>query len=927
MALSITGRGYSVQGFLASGFLLANSGQHVTELINIEADGVFKSDPQIPVQVVNTYELKLLGANWSDFGFMPHQIIDLSGSFNDGNGTTSTLLQTNTIQDINGDTMTLVTPLSINPVFVGSMLPQGTFNSILNITITGLTVEQIVINHNLTYNSNQLSLPSLIDGEHNTFEFNGINSMIVGATIQGIQLGLKSGGAYTASIIERLADAGTRKKYRITLQYFLPDYDGDSTIPDWFAGIEALKSVFRISAHSQMNNPNGVQIASSSSHLGNTGWYNEEHNQGVNDFVISSVNIFDSLSNPIQTIDYSQVCKVDVLISGLVPPDPDVEVKFDLLPDNNYFKNNQFTHAQNRHTSYIKPSLSLAFGRAGEQIALQNLSTTVTGNDILVSFETNPNAAFTNFINNSDPSQKNYRISVTVQNDSGVNNCVSLLVKEGVLEIAPIPDQPYNNVDEVGFIIHPQTLADPHTQSLESRTEDDIVFHSIFRLDKNVLWEELRLRTFVRRISDGAEFDLESKTIPFAQFPMVGGVLQFNYNEYIPQFLDSPDRNKIELRLTGTSAGIDYEVELISSMFNNWRDWLPNNNAFLDFYDLSLPNFGRSNEWVRYMQLAGYEIWTKATLVLDGIGYYFEAQNTIKDYDEDFSGVTVINLYDNNWNPVNALVAGQIMTIEAVHTLTSDTWLNPWGWISIRPYQNEINKRISTVWNWSSQDMPLLPEIGNTVASLSFPTPNVAVVRARVDTTNIDVDNVSIIARIEDTEIPLPCVSYLTFMVNKIEELAEDLGDDYDLAFEAFMAMDISEEVGICCPDCNPLVIASPEVFIESMSPACCLNYRSGVTPPIAGDPCVDPFYFESYAQDLYNTFELDLLIANSDNNNDAATLHAFLLSIDWSMANEIAGKINDRGIYFQCSDGVPQHGYLIGGGGQGLNNELDLIL
>src|SRR5690606_34944649 len=156
---------------------------------------------------------------------------------------------------------------------------------------------------------------------------------------------------------------------------------------------------------------------------------------------------------------------------------------------------------------------------------------------------------------------KNYRFSVTVQNATGINNCVSLLVKEGQMEVAPIPDQPYKKVKEVGFIIHPQVITDAHATVLESRTEDDIVFHSLSWLDKNVPWEELRLRTFVRRISDGAEFDLESKTIPFAQSPSVGGVLQFNYNEYLPQFLDSPERNKVELRLTGASTALDYEVE------------------------------------------------------------------------------------------------------------------------------------------------------------------------------------------------------------------------------------------------------------------------------------------------------------------------------------------------------------------------------
>src|SRR5690606_585772 len=118
---------------------------------------------------------------------------------------------------------------------------------------------QLTVKHNLTLNSNQLNLNSVIDGEANVFEFNGIDTMTVGAIAQGVQLGLKSGGSYTNYTIERLPDAGTKRVYRVDLTYFLPDYDGDSLIPDWFAGTEALKSVFEISAHTQANNPNGVQ--------------------------------------------------------------------------------------------------------------------------------------------------------------------------------------------------------------------------------------------------------------------------------------------------------------------------------------------------------------------------------------------------------------------------------------------------------------------------------------------------------------------------------------------------------------------------------------------------------------------------------------------------------------------------------------------
>lgn len=74
MALSITGRGWSAQGYIANGFLLANSGQLIREICTIEIDGTYKSDGQTPVQVVSPYILKLLGANWSDKGFLPAKV-------------------------------------------------------------------------------------------------------------------------------------------------------------------------------------------------------------------------------------------------------------------------------------------------------------------------------------------------------------------------------------------------------------------------------------------------------------------------------------------------------------------------------------------------------------------------------------------------------------------------------------------------------------------------------------------------------------------------------------------------------------------------------------------------------------------------------------------------------------------------------------
>ena len=90
---------------------------------------------------------------------------------------------------------------------------------------------------------------------------------------------------------------------QITLQYFLPDIeDATFDIPEWFDADKCLKPTYRFVCYPEINNPNSSLIESFSSNLGNTGWYNEEHNQGVNDFTVSNVSI---VSNPISLDKFS----------------------------------------------------------------------------------------------------------------------------------------------------------------------------------------------------------------------------------------------------------------------------------------------------------------------------------------------------------------------------------------------------------------------------------------------------------------------------------------------------------------------------------------------------------------------------------------------------------------------------------------------
>ena len=62
---------------------------------------------------------------------------------------------------------------------------------------------------------------------------------------------------------------------------------------------------------------------------------------------------------------------------------------------------------------------------------------------------------------------RGFRLSVSVQSDTGINNNVSLTAYLNVLELAPIPDEPFNDYDELGLITHPLTINDTHVNLRE----------------------------------------------------------------------------------------------------------------------------------------------------------------------------------------------------------------------------------------------------------------------------------------------------------------------------------------------------------------------------------------------------------------------------------------------------------------------------
>jgi hypothetical protein len=93
---------------------------------------------------------------------------------------------------------------------------------------------------------------------------------------------------------------------------------------------------------------------------------------------------------------------------------------------------------------------------------------------------------------------------------------------------------------------------------------------------------------------------------------------------------------------------------------------------------------------------------------------------------------------------------GSDVKIEAVHQATTNLdQKDLWGWIALRPKESDPRSLISTVWDWSSNNLPLKPLIGETKVKVTYPTATSVKFEALIDTSNLS-DDVTIVSRVED---------------------------------------------------------------------------------------------------------------------------------------------------------------------------------
>lgn len=833
MSITISNRKYTrLRNNEESSFLLGGKDDIIQYEFDVISRFQFVSNQQQPVEIIAGDSARILGGNWSDYGFLVGDVVLIT--FIPDSGTF--IPTTATIQDIQGDTVIFTT--SPMTAFVDQIFPGGG-NSQFVLTQNVLQhPAKIEVLFNLIPNSANGGVNSLVDGEVNKIEFNAV--LPVGGSSGGVLVGNRSGGAIVNSLITRSADVGSVRQFKIKIAFinWLSFDEGDLSRISPYQANETIKTFAQIKSYRQATNPNSVLSINDSNTLGNVGWYNENYNQGNNPFVVTNFTLQDTDGNPLIAIDYAQTTKVKITVTSGGSFQNEWLIMGYNVPFDDRYKNKQTSFAENVFLSWTRKLAAQFQGLNGGNMAISSVSVDVSSFGVaLIEFDLIPNAAFTQYFASLPDGDRFYRLSLTLQTTAGSatnNDATTLLLFEDELRAAPIVGEIAPEVKSLKFLIHPEDQSAIGSDAVIAMTEDDLLVKSLIQLNKADDYDAVNVSFRVVRQSDGAFFNLFNRSISAAQFPKtLDGKVLFNYSEQLGYNLPNPGRNIFSIIFAGVEDSTTYDVELRHTLLLSWRYWVAKPNALADFLNIALPNNGLNDEWVRYAQ-SGFDFVFRIEIVKDGVANFYNAPLVIEDYDST-TVVSDIILEDINNDTLPGIVSNEDVTVIGEHVALSP-WDQPnvWGWLRIRPRENEPSRIISTVWNWNSVNNPWNPLSGETSAQLTFPNADKALIKAIIPAGYVQ-QNSTIVTRIAEpkiTKCTSPIEWLFSFIRSNYTTQVERLNAFSRLQFGDIKGSPIvlSKPNGLCCPECLIseglyLYAIGPKSYIDAVEGSlCCRN-------------------------------------------------------------------------------------------------------
>lgn len=584
--------------------------------------------------------------------------------------------------------------------------------AILRVINTSRYYEDLELYFNHILNDAQPTFSSLIDGELSKIMFNGIDSLAVSGTLNGVLVGNKSGQYLISSVITRIADVGDYRRYEIETTFINSGiYDSTS-----FDNGNCLKLALNFRMYAESGNITNVQEFKYSE-LANTGYFDQAYN-------VDTPNA--TLTQGIDIIAYNQETTFDIIVDT-------TETEFSLgcsyIPiDEDYYKNKVTSQIE---LGYLLNQQILAVGTIASEngtyeIEVNSINIVGTTHTINVTFR--PLTNFDTFILSKSDSDRLFRIWIKAGN-------INLTVFNDQITKVFDAELPLNT-SLFTYIRHDDNNQSSILQTINKvNNEDDIALYSKFTLTPNKVYNGLNVSIVAYNSVTFEEFDLESMYFDFstAQISNSGQYI-LNISQNVSNNLPNTSNKKTAKLLNTTGTASIYYPFIV-----RWENWLSQTNADVSFY----PN--QNKDWFNYIS-GDWTVKAKLSLETSETNYTEYKNLPIYDYDSEANITSSIELYDSSNNLVTGVISGQIMKIKAIHTFTNYP-TDCWGQITIEPFENSPRWLISTVIDTDNNvNCPLIPITG-TNASLTI-NGHDAIIECYLDTNKLNLQNVSITSKI-----------------------------------------------------------------------------------------------------------------------------------------------------------------------------------
>ena len=599
---------------------------------------------------------------------------------------------------------------------------------VANGSSSALPFDEVDILFNQQKNAVPPSPFSLIDAEVSRARMTGVSSLSVGGSLAGTLLGNQSGGFLKDVSITRIAGVDQFYRYEIYLKFVNSGvYDSD-----WFFTSECLKSTLFTEWAVVPSEPFN-RITGTYSLDGDTGYFDEPFNTGISDSV---------LVQGISEIDYCVPTTATIIVDG---PITDIGLGSCYLPDDvTYYKNkvtSQYNLTMVIPTTPVNNFLTTVASElnpSGAGYDIEMTSLTQLGTVSTIEIVITPNTALQTFMDGRDSNDRRFLLWVRCGN-------LNLLVHDNQLQCSPPIGGPLIMEQTYAFLDHSENVSDiiGNFDGFECNTEDDIGYVGRFLLEKNVIVENFTVRVEAFNSSTDEDFTLQEIIFGFGTVQISGdGRYLLNETQSVINTLPSTSE-KLEAVLVldpTLDTPTHYGVKIYAPWLMNWKYWISQTNASVDFYPFQDKN------WVRYDEtLIDWTVRMEMALVIDGLSYTHSENIVIKDYDSNEFVDQVIELYIDSSNVnVQVVPEGMLMRVVGTHTLTDGQQWNPsctWGMITVEPYEAERRWICSTIVDFDNDSSNPLTPLSGLLMPITYPAPNVARMECYFNPDLIDLTN------------------------------------------------------------------------------------------------------------------------------------------------------------------------------------------